>query len=84
VHRQENSSFANFGRVSTYAVCECAVLCVGIFNFFFVLMQQKILCHFVVCFVILQLIIAMLGARPLFLCLFINHQILDNASFLKI
>ena len=29
--QQENSSFANFGRVSACAVCKCAVLCVGIF-----------------------------------------------------
>jgi len=29
VRRQENSSFANFGRVLACAVCKCAVLCVG-------------------------------------------------------
>ncbi len=29
--QQENSSFANFGRVLACAVCKCAVLCVGIF-----------------------------------------------------
>jgi hypothetical protein len=49
--QQENSSFANFGRVSACAVCKCAVLCVGIF---FVFMQQKFLSYSVVCFVFLQ------------------------------
>jgi hypothetical protein len=34
VRQQENSSFANFGRVLAGAVCKCAVLCVGIFHFF--------------------------------------------------
>jgi len=32
-----NGSFANFGRVSAWAVCKCAVLCVGcsLFRFSF-------------------------------------------------
>jgi hypothetical protein len=33
VRQQENSSFANFGRESACAICECAVLCVG-FSFY--------------------------------------------------
>jgi len=37
VRRQENSSFANFGRALACAVCKCAVLCVGcsLYRFFF-------------------------------------------------
>jgi len=41
VHRQENSSFANFGRALACAVCKCALLCVGC-SFRFVLF----FCHF--------------------------------------
>jgi len=46
---QENSSFANFGRVSACAVCKCAVLCVGIFYFSFCLYVAKILLSSVGC-----------------------------------
>ena len=44
VRRQENSSFANFGRVSVCAVCKCAVLCVGCslyLLYFLVFLQQN-------------------------------------------
>jgi len=41
---QENSSFANFGRVSACAVCKCAVLWVGCF-YFLVFLQQIVRCR---------------------------------------
>jgi len=39
VRRQENSSFADFGRVLACAVCKCAVLCVGCLLFRFVFLS---------------------------------------------
>jgi len=41
VRQQENSSFANFGRVSAGVVCKCAVLCVGFFIFLLCLYAAK-------------------------------------------
>ena len=43
VRRQENSSFANFSRVSACAICKCAVLCVGCSFFrFFLSLSSKL------------------------------------------
>jgi len=38
VRQQENSSFANYGRVTACAICKCAVLCVGCHSSFSILM----------------------------------------------